>query len=186
MVDTCQNQLGKCPNSTSCSREKFSGCTGVDLLRLGACQFDQMNLPVLPRTSVSWQPVPSRRKTRRIPKTNCFGSCEEHSSQISALGPGATSSRLIAATPERQHGGQLYLGKPWEPDLVTMPSHMGAKKLLPASGSSCCSSKANKERRLMKRKICFISEGGNPGVGVGQLVSKGCLPQLQISGQGLL
>ena len=87
-------------------------CTPGHLLRLGACQLVQMHVPVPPRKSVRWQPVPSRGETGRIPKTNGFGSCEEHPPRASSQGHLATNSWLIAAILARCRGRELYSRKP--------------------------------------------------------------------------
>ena len=73
--DTQQNQLAKCPITCHAQKRSLPRCTLVDLLSLGACQLFQMHVSVPPRKSISWQPVPSRGETGRIPKTNGFGSC---------------------------------------------------------------------------------------------------------------
>lgn len=69
VLDTRQNQLAKCPNSSSYSKQKFVWCSWVDLPGLGGFRLVQMHLSFPPRENVSWQPVLSTRETGRIPET---------------------------------------------------------------------------------------------------------------------
>ena len=116
--DRHQDQLAKCPNSTSCSKEKFAGCTAVYLLDLGPCQLVQMHLSVLLWEGGSWQSVPSRRETGRDPKTNDFGNSEERAPRASSW---------VRQHPAWQFQWQLYLENPVEPDLARAQRRIGAK-----------------------------------------------------------
>ena len=134
LADIHQRQLVKCPNSTSRSKERFAGCTPVDLLSLGVHQLIQMHFSLPPRESLSWQPVLSREETGRILETNSFGSWEEHPLNP-LLRPVATSSRLIVAIPVLSWWW-LYLGKLGELDITRVQPHIGHKEFS-KRGSSC-------------------------------------------------
>lgn len=113
--DRHQDQLAKCPNSTSCSKEKFAGCTAVYLLDLGPCQLVQMHLSVLLWEGGSWQSVPSRRETGRDPKTNDFGNSEERapkpalesSSTQPSSSSGSSTWKTLWSQISREHSATL-------------------------------------------------------------------------------
>ena len=58
----------------------------------------------------------------------------------------------------------------------TLGSKVSENYCNPKWGSSCSHSEANKESRLVERKVCFVSEAGNLGWGKGGLLSKSQLP----------
>ena len=59
------------------------------------------------------------------------------------------------------------LGKPQDPDIArAQQPHVGCQKTVTESGGPAARrSEANKEAKLLGRKVCFISETGNWGWG---------------------
>ena len=101
----------KCPNSISCSKEKFARGTQVDLLGLGVPRLVQMHLSVPPRKSTNWQPVRAGDKQG--------GSLKQMVSPIARsippipfLEPAGQRQWARCSHPGACHGAGLYLGKP--------------------------------------------------------------------------
>ena len=55
----------------------------------------------------------------------------------------------------------LALENPEEPDVVRAQPHVGRQSLLAKVGPAALHLKANKEPRLMERKVCFLLQASN-------------------------
>ena len=164
MINTHQNQLAKCPNSTLSSKEYFPRCIPVDLV-LELVSSSRCRFPFHQGKALSWQPVPSRGETGRILETNGFGSCQERPPKSLPQGQLVGSSRLLATIPAQHHGRHSTLENPREAGITRMQPHLGAWKTgTEMGGMAALLSESNKRARLVGRKVCFISEASNMGM----------------------
>ena len=120
----------KCPNSTSCSEEKFAQ-VHTGRLSLGACQLFPMHVSVPPRKKPMLAVIAQHGRNRENPRNKWFQHLLGTSPQVPSQDQLATSSGLITTIPACRHGWQLYSGKPqgaryhesaashWEPKSVT-------------------------------------------------------------------
>ena len=159
IADTRQNQLAKMPKQhTWCSEEKLAGCTLVDLLsaRPGASFHST-------KERIPWPPGLSRGETGRNPETKLWqllGTALK--STPAARKPGAIG---FSQASQVSSWRGLHLGKPPERDTARNAASCWRQNLLLKVGPGDHSSKANKEARLVERKVCLFSKVGNQGVG---------------------
>ena len=124
----------------------------MDLLGCGACQLVQAHVSIPPRKCVCLQPVPSRG--------DCSGSLKQMvSPKAPSWGQWALSSEFLAAIwPSWPRSDR---GKCWEPNIARAEPHVGRQSLLAKVGPAALHLKANKEPRLMEKKVCFLLQASN-------------------------
>jgi len=156
----------KCPNSSSCSKEKFAQCTPVDLLSLETHYLLLMCVSLSPRKSIKLAASSKQRGNGEDPRNKWF-------QQLLRMPPPKPPSQgqlakicgLLTAILVQCHGCGSPGGNPGEPDVVrTQPPHIGLQKCYWKWGLDAPDSEANKEARLLERNVCFILEGGNQGI----------------------
>ena len=103
MADRHQNQLTKCLNSASCSKEELAGCTPRDLLGLGAPHLVQIHVSTPPRGSMLAASAKQGRN-REDPQNKWFQQLLGCLPKPPSQGQQATSSRFLKAFRARCHG----------------------------------------------------------------------------------
>ena len=108
--DTHQNQLAKCPNSTSCSKGKLARETPVDLLGLGARQLVRMHISVPLRNKRKLAASAQQGRNREDPPNKWFWQLLGMSPQNPLLGTASQEQQPLTAIPASFHG-RLCSGK---------------------------------------------------------------------------
>ena len=147
--DSCQNHWQRCPNSTSCSKEKLAVCSPTNVLGHGARQLVQMHDSIPPRRRVRCSQCWAGERQGDSPPKNGLSSSWEHCPK-----PPAWEQWLLEGFPASHHGGSSALGKAQEPGIARAQPHAGAKNS-PKVGSGVCHLKANTEASLLERKALF-------------------------------
>ena len=186
MSDTCQNQLAKCPNRTSCSKEKFAGRTPVDLLGLGARQLFRGQLSVPPRKAYVGSQCRAGEKQGGAPKQMVPAAPRNI-----PLNPPLGASKPLQQAPRSHPGGvssrqRLCLENPGEPDIARAQPHVGSLNLLAKVGPAARRSKANKEQVWWKGKLALFQRPATWRGGQTPVQRPTPTHTLTISGQELL
>lgn len=142
----------KCSKSTLCSKEKFvqvhtDGLTWVWSLSAcpGACFHSTKEMCMFAASA-------ERRRLLWFLETNGIP-------QSPLLGPGRLGQWVLCNHPG--HHGRVLMGKCWEPNIARAQPHVGSQSLSAKVGPAAVHLKANKEPRLMERKVCFILQASN-------------------------
>ena len=102
-------------------------------------------------------------RNREDPRNKRFRQLLGTSPQIPLSGPASHGqSGSSSQPPRRVVMAAALLGRPQKPDIARVQQpRVGSQKLSAKVGPAACRAKANKEARLVERKVCFISEAGN-------------------------
>ena len=180
--DTPQNQLAQCPKSASCSEEKLAWVHTGGLTRSwssSACPDACLRSTKEKRTLAA---SAQQGRNRGDPPKQMFLAAARsvppnpllRASEPRAAGSWQPSWRAVMATAARL---RLVGGNPGSQMSRERSPAVGAKYCDHKCGLAAHCAEANKETRLMRRKVRFISEASNLA---GKLPSEGQLPSLAI------